>query len=149
VTGEQGDFLALADGSFMPRQHLAPIDAPVPDPVACFEGFLGVPYLWGGNSVWGVDCSGVVQLVLEAANQKSERDADMQEAGLGQHLPPDAALQRGDLVFWQGHVGMMRDAETLIHANVHHMAVASEPVAVAIARIQKNGGGPVTSCKRL
>lgn len=149
VHREVGDFFELSSGTFVPKPHLTPVDQPTTDFAATFERFLGMPYLWGGNSVWGMDCSAAVQLALHAAGRDCSRDTDMQEADLGQPLPDNAELRRGDLVFWDGHVGMMRDSVTLIHANAHHMAVASEALDTAIARIIANGGGPVSSYRRM
>lgn len=142
-------FHELRGGGFIPAQHLVATHQNADDFIAVFERFMGVPYLWGGNSTWGMDCSGAVQLALEAAGNACPRDTDMQQADLGTLLPEDAALLRGDLVFWNGHVGVMQDSETLLHANAHHMAVASEPLVPAVKRILKNGGGPITARKRL
>jgi NlpC/P60 family protein/dipeptidyl peptidase-like protein len=144
-----GDFLGLTDGGFVPAQHIKPIGEIEPDFVAGFNSFLGIPYLWGGNSVWGMDCSGALQLVLHAAGLDCPRDTDMQVLELGNRLADDAPLKRGDLIFWQRHVGVMLDPETLIHANAHHMAVAAEPLDGAITRIERAGDGPVTARKRL
>ncbi len=148
VIGEQSGFFKLSRG-YVPTQHACPVSKPSADPVEVVESFLGIPYLWGGNSVWGMDCSGAVQLALDACDIECPRDTDMQEAALGRSLAPDEPLLRGDIVFWKGHVGMMRDPVTVIHANAHHMAVASEPLAVARTRIEQAGGGPVTSIRRL
>jgi cell wall-associated NlpC family hydrolase len=145
----EDNFLGLTDGGYVPVQHINPVNEFEPDFVARFEGFLGIPYLWGGNSTWGVDCSGALQLALHAAGQGCPRDTDMQVADLGHALEDDDTLVRGDLIFWQGHVGVMCDSETLIHANAHHMAVAVEPLDRAIKRINASGGGPVTARKRL
>ncbi len=127
---------------FVPRQHLAPRDQREPDPVAVAERLLGTPYLWGGNSSFGIDCSGLVQIACHACGIDCPGDSDQQQA----HFPaaPDATYQRGDLLFWRGHVAWVVDAHTLIHANAHHMAVAHEPIAAAIARIAAQGDGPVT-----
>jgi len=140
---------ANTDDGWLPLQHLSALNAPATDPVAIAESFLGTPYLWGGNSGWGIDCSGLVQTAHLVCGLRCPRDSDMQEAEFGTRLPEGAAPQRGDLVFWKGHVGMMRDAETLLHANAHHMATASEPLATAIARIAAKEFGAVTAFKRL
>lgn len=145
VAGEQAAFARLADRGYVPLAHLAPCPG---DPVAQARRFLGVPYLWGGRSTEGIDCSGLVQVAYWAAGLDAPRDSDMQEAVLGAPLPLDAPLARGDLVFWRGHVGLMRDAEVMLHANAHAMAVAEEPLAVAAARILEAGGGPVTGRRR-
>ena len=147
-----GDFAVTADGLFLCAKHLAPIDAREPDFVAVAERFLETPYLWGGRTSDGVDCSGLAQTALTAAGIPAPRDSDMQEAALGEPLPHSDALadlQRGDLVFWKGHVGVMRDGATLLHANGWAMKVASEPLAQARARIEKNGGGAIASIRRL
>ena len=144
VSGTTGGFARLRGGGFVPRAHLAPVE----DWVALAERFAGAPYLWGGRSLRGVDCSGLVQVALIAAGRTAPRDSDMQAALVGEPLPARARLRRGDLVFWKGHVGIMRDAATLLHANAHHMAVASEPLASATARIAAAGGGPVLARRR-
>jgi len=140
-------FAVNAFGWHFPLVHLAPIKARQPDFVSVAETLLGAPYLWGGKTSLGLDCSGLVQVALQAAGHACPRDSDMQELVLGK-LSSLASLRRGDLVFWQGHVAIARDAETLIHANAHHMAVAIEPASQAIARI-KAAGNDVTSVKRL
>lgn len=146
VEGRSGGFAALRGGGFVPAPHLAPVAG---DFVAQAERFVGVPYLWGGRSARGIDCSALVQLSLLACGRPAPRDSDMQAAMLGAVLAPDAALRRGDLVFWKGHVGVMRDAATLIHANAHHMAVVAEPLDEVVARVEAAGGGGVTVCRRL
>ena len=145
VAAEDG-FARLAGGGFVPLQHLAPVAGDAVDHAA---RFAGVPYLWGGRSARGLDCSALVQLACMAAGLAAPRDTDMQAAWLGEALPAEVPLRRGDLVFWDGHVGIMRDAGTLIHANGHHMAVAAEPFLPAAARIEAAGGGPVTIRRRL
>jgi cell wall-associated NlpC family hydrolase len=144
---EEGKFLALAGGGFVPASHLTPEGEVAPDHVAVAESFLGVPYLWGGRTSLGLDCSGLVQLTVEAAGHVCPRDADMQAAELGQPVDP-AALGRGDLVFWEGHVGIMKSGEHLLHANAHHMAVELEPLALARERIRA-AGYEVTCVRRL
>lgn len=146
VAGTTGAYARLRGGGHVPRAHLEPVRG---DWVAQAERFVGVPYLWGGRSLRGIDCSGLVQVALMALDERAPRDSDMQEALLGAALGPDEPARRGDLVFWRGHVGIMQDAATLLHANGHHMAVTSEPLAVAVSRIAAAGGGPVTGRRRL
>jgi len=148
VTAEANGFHRTEQG-YIAAQHLTPAKRQMPDIAATAEMFLGAPYLWGGNSGTGIDCSGLVQMALWAAGRACPRDSDLQEAQLGTHLPEDAPLRRGDLIFWAGHVGMMLDAVTLIHANAHHMAVATEPLAEAAARIGAREFGAVTARRRL
>ena len=148
VTPGSGDYAELATGGYVFTGHLAPLAERDPDFVAVAERFQGVPYLWGGRTPLGFDCSGLVQAALEMTGIAAPRDTDMQEAVLGQPVPQGDPLQRGDLVFWKGHVGMLQDANTLLHANAHHMLTASEPLAPAIARIAAKGS-PVTSIRRL
>ena len=143
-----GDFAVTADGRHLSARHLAPAESCESDFVAVAERFLHAPYLWGGRTSEGIDCSGLVQTALTAAGLSAPRDSDMQ-AALGEPLPPAAALKRGDLVFWKGHVAVMRDAATLIHASGWHMAVVSERLAEARARIAAGGGGDVTGLRRL
>jgi cell wall-associated NlpC family hydrolase len=139
-------------GAYVPAAHLAPLDAHEIDFVAVAERFVGVPYLWGGKTALGLDCSGLVQVALTACGVACPRDSDMQEQaeGLGTalHSAPDFYLpKRGDLVFWKGHVAVARDHASLLHANAFHMAVAIEPIADAIARIRA-AGGEITSVRR-
>jgi len=123
-------------------------DTPLPlDFVAVAEEFLHAPYLWGGKTSLGLDCSGLVQVALQAAGHACPRDSDMQEMALGK-LSSLGDLRRGDLVFWKGHVAMARDGKTLLHANAYAMAVAIENATEAIARI-KAAGSEVTSVKRI
>jgi len=148
VTRLEGNFAATPLG-FVIARHLVPLTARADDFVAVAEEFLGTPYLWGGKSSLGIDCSGLVQLTLAMAGIAAPRDSDQQANGLGQPLPLESSeLRRGDLVFWKGHVGIMRDATTLLHANGHHMLTVSEPLAEARARIAAAGAGPVTGMRR-
>jgi cell wall-associated NlpC family hydrolase len=152
VSAHSGDFAQLAGGGFVFAAHLATLANSAPDFVAVAEDFLGSPYLWGGKSSLGIDCSGLVQVALADAGRAAPRDTDLQQAALGEALPLDALrghLRRGDLVFWKGHVGIMRDADMLLHANGHHMRVTSEPLAEAQVRIRMKGAGEITAIKRL
>jgi cell wall-associated NlpC family hydrolase len=150
VAERDGAFARLVDGRFVPARHLATRDHPARDFVAVATAFLGVPYLWGGKTRLGVDCSGLLQLALHAGGHECPRDSDMQRAlGTAVAVGADLAeLVRGDLVFWQGHVGMMADAATLLHANAHHMAVVLEPLAEVVAR-QQQQGSPLAAIRRL
>jgi cell wall-associated NlpC family hydrolase len=152
VTKIQGDYAELASGGFVFAAHLASPDTKEPDFVSVAERLLHVPYLWGGKTSLGTDCSGLAQTSLAAAGIAAPRDSDMQERQLGVSLEVRedlGGLQRGDLVFWKGHVGMMLDATRLLHATGFTMTVDIEPLAVAEARIRKVDHGPITSIKRL
>lgn len=149
VDGWRAGFAKLATGGNVPEQFVQPVSVLADDPVATAERYLGAPYLWGGNSIWGLDCSGLVQAAFRSAGAPCPADSDLQQDALGAALAPDAALQRGDLVFWKGHVGIMQSGETLLHANAHHMRVTSEPLAEVAARIAKSGGGEITARRRV
>ncbi len=138
---QEGNFVAVADG-FLSLRALTPLEAS--DFVAVAEQFIGVPYVWGGKTFEGLDCSGLIQTALQAMSIACPRDTDMMEQALG-HMVARDQLKRGDLIFWKGHVGVMRDAQTLLHANAFHMQVTSENLDAAIARIAT----PVTSIRRL
>jgi cell wall-associated NlpC family hydrolase len=150
VIRDDGVFAVTRGGWYLPRQHVGPFDRHVDDFVAVAEQFAATPYLWGGKSSLGIDCSGLVQVSLNAVGMGCPRDSDMQQDGLGRAL--DAAeskkLRRGDLIFWKGHVAIARDADTIVHANAHHMATVIENTGEAIARI-KAAGSEITAIKRL
>jgi cell wall-associated NlpC family hydrolase len=150
ASGSEGKFLALAGGGYVFAGHAAPTGKTESDFVAVAETFIGTPYLWGGRTSVGLDCSGLVQLAIEAAGQAAPRDADMQAAELGRVIDwkPSTKLRRGDLVFWEGHVGIMTSGKDFLHANAFHMAVEIEPFAAARRRI-KAAGYEVICVRRL
>jgi cell wall-associated NlpC family hydrolase len=144
----EGDFITLPQGGFVHYRHLAPLEEHASDFVSVAERFAGVPYVWGGKTAAGLDCSGLVQTSLQAAGISAPRDTDMMEKALG--LPVDRAeIQRGDLVFWKGHMGVMLDRARLLHANAFHVEVFAESLDQAVARIAQTATGPVTAIKRL
>jgi cell wall-associated NlpC family hydrolase len=147
---ESGEkFSRLANGHHVFNKHIRPLNETESDFVDVAEKFLHVPYYWGGKTAQGLDCSGLVQTALEACGVFSPRDTDMQETQLGQSLLINDldGLRRGDLVFWKGHVGIMADQKTLLHANGHHMMTVKEPLSEAVARIA-GIYGQVTSIRR-
>jgi cell wall-associated NlpC family hydrolase len=141
VVEENDTFAVTANRHYVPRRHVGALDAAESDFVALAERFVGTPYLWGGKTAAGIDCSGLVQTVLAASGIAAPRDSDMQEAALGEPVPAEGwgTLQRGDLLFWKGHVAIARDADTLVHANAWHMMTAMEPMRGALARIAASG----------
>lgn len=149
VVSASGAFFETEEGLFVPKPHLRPLNAPLSDPATVAQLHFGVPYLWGGNSSRGIDCSGLVQAALLACGIDCPGDSDLQQSDVGTALPSGTEAQRGDLFFWKGHVAMAVDAQTLIHANAYQMAVGYERIADAVARIAEQGEGPVTAHKRL
>jgi cell wall-associated NlpC family hydrolase len=147
VARNEGPFAVTASGSYLPARHLAPINTYESDFVAVAERFLNAPYLWGGKTSLGLDCSGLVQVALAACGVACPRDAVMQEPAFARSASPSGNLQRGDLIFWKDHVAIVRDPAMLIHANAFHMSVAIEPIADAIERIHATGSD-VTSVRR-
>jgi cell wall-associated NlpC family hydrolase len=149
----EGDerFLMLSGGGFVVTRHVAERGRRATDFVELAERFIGTPYLWGGRTRLGIDCSGLVQVTLEASGISAPRDTDMQQAELGEDVAISDVLegmQRGDLIYWKGHVGIMADSVTLVHANAHHMQVAAETLPEAIERIAKLGA-EIAAVKRL
>jgi hypothetical protein len=150
VLRDDGAFAVTREGWYLPRQHLGHIDRFERDFVEIAEQFVGTPYLWGGKSGLGIDCSGLVQVALNAAGTGCPRDSDMQQDGLGRSLDPAESknLRRGDLIFWKGHVAIVRDPGTIVHANAHHMATKIDNIRDAVARI-KAAGSEIAAVKRL
>ncbi len=141
VLGVEGQFSRLPEG-YVFSAHLG--TTAERDYVATAERFLGVPYLWGGRSSLGIDCSGLAQMALHTAGHAAPRDSGPQAEAVGAPLPPDMPLQRGDLVFWKGHVGLMQNAETLLHATAFSMTVMAEPLADTVARVKAQGYGDIS-----
>ena len=146
VEAEDGRYRKLAGSGWVVAEHLAPLDEWADDPASVAERYMGTPYLWGGRDSLGLDCSGLVQQSLYACGKACPRDSDQQMAGLGHSIEPGAnlsGLERGDLVFWRGHVGMMLDETRLVHANAYAMAVTAEPLAEAVARTAGSDSPPI------
>jgi hypothetical protein len=150
VLRQDGVFAVTRDGWYLPLPHVGRIDEYECDFVGVAERFVGTPYLWGGKSSLGIDCSGLVQVALNATGARCPRDSDMQRDSLGSALDPmeSTNLRRGDLIFWNGHVAIVRDADSIVHANAHHMATAIENTRDAITRI-KAAGNEIVAIKRL
>jgi cell wall-associated NlpC family hydrolase len=147
IAGHDGRFARLASRGFVFAGHLVALDDRQKDWVAVAERFAGAPYIWGGKTHEGLDCSGLVQTALQTAGIAAPRDSDMQEKALGRAVEDLSRPQRGDLVFWNGHVGIMLDGARMLHANAHTMNVATERLSEAIVRIAK-AGSEVTSLRR-
>lgn len=150
--GREGGYVRLAGGAFVFADHLRELSFCEDDFVAVAERFVGAPYLWGGKTSLGLDCSGLVQTALATAGIPAPRDSDMMARELGSPVetgPDLSGLRRGDLVCWGGHIGIMLDDRQLLHANGHAMATAVEPLRVAEERIRTKSYGPITGIRRL
>lgn len=148
VLSEERKFMETSVG-YVPKGHLRPLDRPLTDPAAAAQMFFGVPYLWGGNASLGIDCSGLVSAAFAACGHIVPGDSDLQEMSFGDLTPNNSKYSRGDLIFWDGHVAIVVDESTLIHANAHHMACRYESISQAIDRISAQGYGPVTAHRRV
>ncbi|MFD1914042.1 NlpC/P60 family protein [Halodurantibacterium flavum] len=149
VAAEHPTFLETEDGLFIPRRHLREVGEILSDPVAVAEMFLGTPYLWGGNSRSGIDCSGLVQAAHLACGIPCPGDSDLQESALGRKLDLATPPRRGDILFWKGHVALVADEARIIHANGHAMATCHEGLAEALARITAAEGTVLRTIRRL
>ena len=149
VTGEKHGFSEKAGGGWLYSRHLAGIDESAEDYVATALQFLGAPYLWGGKTGQGLDCSALVQLALHRAGRPCPRDSAHQEATLGKARPPDAPPERGDLITFPDHVAIALDGWRVVNANAHDMLVAIEPLADLAARVEKEFGRGITAVRRL
>jgi cell wall-associated NlpC family hydrolase len=146
-----GNFTRVLNSGWIFSRHVSVLGDFELDFVDVASRFVGSPYLWGGRESAGIDCSGLVQVSLQATGKSPLRDSDMQEKSLGELVRPEADysnLQRGDLVFWRGHVGIMESPAMLLHASARDMHVEIEPLSEAIARI-KPIAGEVRSVRRL
>jgi cell wall-associated NlpC family hydrolase len=144
VVGETNGFAELEQGGWVFMKHLAGLEDVVPDFAATAGRLIGVPYLWGGKTSMGLDCSGLVQIALDAAGLSVPRDSDQQAKAIGEAVADFGDLRRGDIVFFPGHVGIMTGPERLLHANAFHMMVTEEPLADVVAR-----GAQVTGVRRI
>lgn len=144
----EGDLIATAHG-YVHSRHVTQGTQSAEDYVAVAQRFLGQPYVWGARGGGGLDCSGLVQMALGMCGHKVPRDTDMQREGIGSDIAEGAALQRGDLVFFPGHVGIMTDGEHILHANAYWMAVVIEPLADVLARLQAEHEQPIIARRRI
>lgn len=146
----EGRFFELSRGGYVFGDHLVGIKERAKDFVRVAERFVGVPYLWGGKTTLGIDCSGLVQIALQAAGAPCPRDSDMQLEHLGEAVDPSNldGIQRGDLLFWKGHVAIAQSGDWMIHASGQHMEVVVEQIRRAVERIGESHG-QLLAIKRL
>ena len=149
IEGRDGDFSQILGGGYVPASHVRRLNDRPDDFVEVAKKFLGCPYLWGGDTVCGIDCSGLIQVALSATGIACPRDSDMQEHAVGSPVDAGQCVGRGDLAFWKGHVGIMLDAENLLHATAHHMAVIEESFSLVRRRIAALSGHPFRGHRRI
>lgn len=147
IVAEHGRFAETEAGAFVPARHLRPVTERDDDPVAVAALYLGAPYLWGGNSRWGIDCSGLVQAALSACGLACPGDSDLQMRAFSETVLPHD-IRRGDLLFWKGHVALAIGPEEVLHANAHAMAVTRERLVDVQARIAEAGEGELLGVRR-
>ncbi len=151
VTSKNEIWFEIQNGTstaYLSAAHCADVNEPFADPIAAARLYLGTPYVWAGNSGFGIDCSGLVQEAFQAAGRHCAADSDLQEAMPGQPIDTAGPFQPGDLIFWRRHVGLVTDANQMIHANAHHMAVVEEPIEKAMERIAATETGRASSALR-
>lgn len=148
VAVQEGDFASTGAG-WLHLRHLAPVAGRETDWVVVARQWLGAPYLWGGRGDGGYDCSGLVQRALAECGHAVARDTDQQAGTIGRALAAGEALAKGDIVFFPGHVGIMSDSATLLHANAHWMRVVEEPLADVVARLISAHAEPITARRRI
>ncbi len=149
VTGAEQGYLQTPQG-WLFAKHLCPVNRFQTDYVSTALLFLGAPYVWGGRSSLGMDCSGLIQLVFQRAGIEAPRDSDMQAGSerLGERLAAGALPRRGDLIFWKGHVAIALDDDRVVNATGHHLAVVVEPLEDIDARAREESGQGITLIRR-